>query len=88
MNSDILHNIAGGILILSAMFLTMGLIRPMNVLWWTQDKNSRQSTPMIYGVIALIAGIIFFVTIQPNQDPIKDETRTDAPLSSICWRGI
>jgi uncharacterized membrane protein HdeD (DUF308 family) len=78
MNSDILHNIAGGILILSAMFLTMGLIRPMNVLWWTQDKT-RGKVLMIYGVIALIAGIIFFVTIQPNQDPIKDETRTDAP---------
>ncbi len=77
MNSEVLHTIAGGILIISAFFLTMGLIRPMNVLWWTPDKT-RAKVLMIYGVIALVAGILFFVTIQ-SEDPIKDETRTDAP---------
>jgi hypothetical protein len=32
---------------------------------------------MVYGSIAFLSAIAFFVTINPAEDPVKDETRQD-----------
>ncbi|QHT67677.1 hypothetical protein GXP67_14075 [Rhodocytophaga rosea] len=71
MDSQVLHNIAGFILIFSAFLLTAGLIRPFIVLWWTNTKT-RGKVLAIYGSLVLIFAIIFFVTIDPQQDGRKD----------------
>jgi cytochrome c oxidase assembly factor CtaG len=73
MDSPILHNIAGFIFIMSAVLLTAGIIRPMIVLWWTNHKT-RAKVLTVYGSLALIFGILFFVTIDPKNDGRKDLT--------------
>jgi drug/metabolite transporter superfamily protein YnfA len=73
MDSQILHNIAGFILILSAILLTAGLIRPFIVVWWTNNKT-RGKVLAVYGSLVLIFSIIFFVTIDPQEDGRKDLT--------------
>jgi hypothetical protein len=76
MNSEFLHNVAGFFLIFSAVLMVAGIIRPYNVLWWTQTKT-RAKVLMVYGSIAFLSAIAFFVTISPSEDPVKDETRQD-----------
>lgn len=76
MHSLLLHDIAGFVLIFSSVLLTAGLIRPYTVLWWTRNKT-RVKVLMVYGSIAFLSSIVFFVTINPVEDPIKDETRED-----------
>ncbi|MDO1450309.1 hypothetical protein Q0590_28780 [Rhodocytophaga aerolata] len=71
MDSPILHNIAGFIFIFSAVLLTAGIIRPMIVLWWTNHKT-RVKVLTVYGSLALITGIIYFATINPEGDGRKD----------------
>ncbi len=71
MDSPILHDIAGFIFILSAVLLTAGIIRPMIVIWWTKHKT-RAKVLTVYGSLALITGIIFFSTINPEGDGRKD----------------
>jgi cytochrome c oxidase assembly factor CtaG len=71
MDSPLLHDIAGFIFILSALLLTAGIIRPMIVVWWTEHKT-RAKVLTVYGSIALITGIIFFATINPEGDGRKD----------------
>jgi hypothetical protein len=71
MDSSILHDIAGFIFILSALLLTAGIIRPMIVIWWTNHKT-RAKVLTVYGSIALITGVIFFATIDPQGDGRKD----------------
>jgi cytochrome c oxidase assembly factor CtaG len=71
MDSPILHNIAGFIFILSALLLTAGIIRPMIVVWWTEHKT-RAKVLTVYGSMALIFGILFFATINPEGDGRKD----------------
>lgn len=73
MNSPILHNVAGFVLIFSALLLTAGIIRPMIVLWWTNDK-SRGKVLMIYGSLVLVSAIIFMVTNDSGEDGRKDST--------------
>ncbi len=76
MNSAFLHNVAGFFLIFSAVLMVAGIIRPYNVLWWTQHKT-RVKVLMVYGAIAFLSAIAFFVTIDTAKDPVKDETRQD-----------
>jgi hypothetical protein len=71
MDSPILHDIAGFICILSSFLLTIGLIRPFIVIWWTNNKT-RTNVLAVYGSIALISSILFFVTINPEGDGRKD----------------
>ncbi|MBD0258374.1 MAG: hypothetical protein ICV83_21880, partial [Cytophagales bacterium] len=53
MNSAFLHNVAGFFLIFSAVLMVAGIIRPYNVLWWTQHKT-RAKVLMVYGAIAFL----------------------------------
>ena len=71
MDSPIIHNIAGFILIFSAILLTAGIIRPFIVLWWTNNK-SRTKVLAVYGSLVLISSILFFITINPKEDGRKD----------------
>lgn len=73
MDSQILHDIAGFILIFSALLLTAGLIRPFIVLWWTNSKT-RGKVLAVYGSLVLIFSVIFFVTIDSKEDGRKDLT--------------
>ncbi len=75
MNATLLHDIAGFICILSSVLLTAGIIRPLTVLWWTENKT-RAKVLMVYGSIALVSGIIFMVTVDPQGDTVKDDTRS------------
>jgi hypothetical protein len=70
MDSPILHNIAGFICIFSFVLLTIGLIRPFIVIWWSNQKT-RTKVLMVYGSIALVSSVIFFFTINPREDDIK-----------------
>lgn len=70
MDSQLLHDIAGFLCILSGALLTIGLIRPFIVVWWGENKT-RTKVLMVYGSILLISSVIFFVTINPKEDPLK-----------------
>ncbi len=76
MHSSFLHDVAGFFLIFSAVLMVAGIIRPYTVLWWTKNKT-RAKVLMVYGSIAFLSGIAFLVTINPAEDPVKDETRQD-----------
>ncbi len=73
MDSQLLHDIAGFFSIFSGVLLTIGLIRPFIVVWWGEHKT-RMKVLQVYGSILLISSVIFFVTIDPNRDPAKDNT--------------
>ncbi len=73
MNSPVLHDIAGFILIFSAILLTAGIIRPMIVVWWTNHKT-RSKVLMVYGSLVLVSAVIFMVTSDAENDGRKDPT--------------
>ncbi len=73
MDSQLIHDIAGFVSILSGVLLTIGLIRPFIVVWWGENKT-RIKVLQVYGSILLISSVIFFVTIDPNKDTAKDTT--------------
>ena len=68
---NVLHNAAGIILILSAIFMVAGIIRPMIVLWGTGQKT-RARVLMIYGVVAVLSGLTFMLTSDRDQIGNKD----------------
>jgi ABC-type Fe3+-siderophore transport system permease subunit len=70
MDSQLLHNIAGFVCILSGLLLTIGLIRPFIVVWWGESKT-RTKVLMVYGSILLISSVIYFTTINPKEDSLK-----------------
>lgn len=72
MNAALLHDIAGFVLILAAVLLTAGIIRPFIVVWWSQHKT-RTKVLAVYGSIVLVSAIVFFVTIDPTKDGRKDQ---------------
>jgi hypothetical protein len=79
MNSPVLHDIAGIIAIIAAVFMTIGLIRPLFVLWGAQNP-SRTKVLAVYGSILAISAIIFMVTIDPGQDGAKEQ---DSPRETV-----
>jgi type II secretory pathway component PulM len=86
MNASLLHYIAGFILILSSVFLTAGIIRPLTVLWWTENKT-RAKVLLIYGSAVLVSAVVFMVTIDPQEDTIKDETRSQIETKQKSYLG-
>jgi hypothetical protein len=86
MDSPILHNIAGFICIFSFVLLTIGLIRPFIVIWWTNHKT-RAKVLMVYGSIALVSSIIFFFTINPREDDIKGQNEGGREVQEDSRKG-
>ena len=69
---DALSVILQGLVFISVMMLIIGLIRPGFSVWWSAEK-SRANVLKVWGVVALIAVVAYFVMSAQRDDPFKRE---------------
>lgn len=60
-----------GILI-TAILLTIGLIRPGFVVWWNQS-NSRKNVLAVWGSMFMVFVIFYFIVSSQRSDGFKDQ---------------
>jgi formate hydrogenlyase subunit 3/multisubunit Na+/H+ antiporter MnhD subunit len=74
------------IIVISAFLTIIGLIRPSFVIWWS-DNNSRVQVLKVWGVITVIAAILYFIMGATAQDNIKDDNPSSMAPTEQVHRG-
>ncbi len=78
----LIPNILVFIIVICAILTIIGIIRPSFSIWWSASP-SRVQVLRVWGLITVIASILYFIWTAVVADPIKDEDRTSmTPISS------
>ncbi|HYG40259.1 MAG TPA: hypothetical protein VD908_16640 [Cytophagales bacterium] len=67
---DILDSIASLGVVVTALLLTIGLIRPGFVVWWNKS-NSRKQVIMVWGALFMFFVIMYFFVSSYRHDNLK-----------------
>jgi len=78
---EALNIIAGIGVIITALLLTIGLIRPGFVVWWN-SSNSRKNVFIVWGGLLMVFTVMFFLVNGNRQDTRKETDSTSQEIET------